>query len=48
MENVTVQGERVTLRNMDVAQLDGMTEFTNDNNAFGELDDTQQINLTQQ
>jgi hypothetical protein len=41
-------GEKVTLRNMDVAQLDGMTEFTNDNNAFRELDDTQQINLTQQ
>jgi sporulation protein YlmC with PRC-barrel domain len=48
VENVTVQGEKVTLRNMDVAQLDGMTEFTNDNNAFRELDDTQQINLTQQ
>jgi sporulation protein YlmC with PRC-barrel domain len=48
VENVTVQGEKVTLRNMDVAQLDGMTEFTNDNNAYRELDDTQQINLTQQ
>jgi hypothetical protein len=48
MENVAVQGEKVTLRKMDVAQLDGMTEFKNDNNAFRELDDTQQINLTQQ
>jgi sporulation protein YlmC with PRC-barrel domain len=48
VENVTVQGGKVTLLNMDVAQLDGMTEFTNDNNAFRELDDTQQINLTQQ
>jgi hypothetical protein len=34
LENVAVQGEKVTLHNMDVAQLDGMTEFTNDNNAF--------------
>ena len=48
VENVAVQGEKVTLRNMDVAQLDGMTEFTNDTNAFRDLDDTQQINLTQQ
>ncbi len=48
VENLAVQGEKVTLRNMDVAQLDGMTEFTNGNNAFRELDDTQQINLTQQ
>ena len=48
MENVAVQGEKGTLRNIDVAQLDGMTAFTNDNNAFRELDDTQQINLMQQ
>ena len=48
VENLAVQGEKVTLRNMDVAQLDGMTEFGNDNNAYRELDDTQQINLTQQ
>ena len=48
LENVTVQGERVTLRNMDVAQLDVLEEFKNDNNAFRDLDDTQQINLTQQ
>jgi len=48
LENVTVQGEKVTLRNMDVAQLDGMADFKNDNNAFRDLDDSQQINLTQQ
>jgi hypothetical protein len=48
VENLAVQGEKVTLRNMDVAQLDGMTEFSNDNNTYRELDDTQQINLTQQ
>jgi hypothetical protein len=48
VENLAVQGEKVTLRNMDVAQLDAITEFTNDNNTFRELDDTQQINLTQQ
>jgi len=48
VENVAVQGEKVTLRNMDVAQLDGLAEFKNDNNAFRELDETQQINLMQQ
>jgi sporulation protein YlmC with PRC-barrel domain len=48
LENVAVQGEKVTLRNMDVAQLDGLAEFNNDNNAFRDLDDAQQINLTQQ
>jgi hypothetical protein len=48
LENVVVQGEKVTLRNMDVAQLDGLAEFKNDNSAFRDLDDTQQINLTQQ
>jgi hypothetical protein len=48
VENIAVQGEKVTLRNMDAAQLDGMTEFSNDNNAYRDLDDSQQINLTQQ
>ena len=48
LENVAVQDEKITLRNMDVAQLDGLAEFKNDNNAFRDLDDTQQINLTQQ
>jgi hypothetical protein len=48
VENLAVQGETVTLRNMDVAQLDGTAEFSDDNSAFRELDDTQQINLTQQ
>jgi PRC-barrel domain len=48
VENLAVQGEKVTLRNMDAAQLDGMTEFSNDNNAYRELDDTQQVSLSQQ
>jgi sporulation protein YlmC with PRC-barrel domain len=48
VENLAVQGEKVILRNMDVAQLDGTAEFSNENNAYRELDDTQQINLTQQ
>ena len=48
LENVAVQGEKATLRNMDFAQLDGLAEFKNDNNAFRDLDDSQQINLTQQ
>jgi len=48
LENIAMQGEKVTLRNIDVAQLDGLAEFKNDNNAFRELDDTQQITLPQQ
>jgi sporulation protein YlmC with PRC-barrel domain len=48
LENVAVQGEKITLRNMDVAQLDGMAEFNNEGNAYRELDDIQQINLSQQ
>lgn len=48
VENLAVQGGKVTLRSMDVAQLHGITEFSNDNNAYRELEDTQQINLTQQ
>jgi 3-oxoacyl-ACP reductase-like protein len=48
VENLAVQGGKVTLRNMDVAQLDGTAEFSNENNAYRELDDAQQINLTQQ
>lgn len=48
VENLAVQGEKVTLRNMDVAQLDGTAEFSNDNNAYRELDDAQQVSLTQQ
>lgn len=37
LENLAVQGERVILRNMDVAQLDGLAEFRNDGNAFRDL-----------
>lgn len=48
LENIAVQGEKVTLRNMDVAQLDGLAEFKNDSNAFRDLDDSQQISVTQQ
>jgi hypothetical protein len=48
LENLAVQGEKVTLRNMDVAQLDGMAEFENDNNAYRELGESQQITLPQQ
>jgi hypothetical protein len=48
VENVVVQGEQVTLRNMDVAQLDRMAEFKNENSAFRDLEDSQQITLPQQ
>jgi hypothetical protein len=48
LENIAVQGEKVTLRNMDVAQLDGLAEYKDDNNAFRDLDDSQQISVSQQ
>lgn len=48
LENIAVQGEKVTLRNMDVAQLAGLAEFKNDSNAFRDLDDSQQISVPQQ
>jgi len=48
IENVAVQGDKVMLRNMDVAQLDGMPAYKNENNAYRELDDAQQVTLVQQ
>jgi len=48
IENVAVQSDKVMLRNMDVAQLDGMPEYKNENNAFRELDDAQQVTLARQ
>ncbi|MCB5176896.1 PRC-barrel domain-containing protein [Microvirga lenta] len=48
LENLAVQSERVTLHNMDVAQLDGLAEFRNDSNAFRDLDDSHQISVPQQ
>jgi hypothetical protein len=48
LENVAVHGTGVTLQNMDVAQLDGMAEYRNENNAYRELDGTQQVGLAQQ
>ena len=48
LENLAVEGEKVTLRHMDVAQLDGLAEFKNDDNAFRDLDDGHQISLPQQ
>jgi hypothetical protein len=47
-ENVAVQGNKVTLRNMDVARLEGSAEYKNENNAYRELDGSQQVNLAQQ
>jgi len=47
LENVAVQSGKVTLHNLDAAQLDGMPEFRNDDNAYRELSETQQITLPQ-
>ena len=48
LENIAVQGDRVMLRNMDMAALDAMPAYKNENNAYRELDDEQQINVPQQ
>jgi len=47
LENVVLQGDRLTLRAMDMAALDAMPAFRNENGAFRELDDDQQIGLPQ-
>jgi hypothetical protein len=46
--NVAVQGDKVVLRNMDMARLDGMPEYKNENGAFRELDDAQPVGIAQQ
>jgi hypothetical protein len=48
LENLAVQGSKVTLRNMDAAQLAGTPEFHNESNIYRKLDATQQISLQQQ
>jgi hypothetical protein len=47
LENVAVQNGKVVLRGMDVAQVEAMPQFNNENNAYRELDDTQQVSLAQ-
>jgi hypothetical protein len=47
IENIAVQGDKATLRNLDAARLDGMPEYTNENNAFRELDNDQQVSVAQ-
>jgi len=47
LENLAVQSGKVTVRNMDTAQLDGIPEFKNDDNVYHRLDGTQQISLSQ-
>jgi PRC-barrel domain len=48
LENLVVENDRLVLRSMDVAQLDGMPEFENGNDTFRELDDAQQVTLATQ
>jgi sporulation protein YlmC with PRC-barrel domain len=47
IENVAVQGDKATLRNVDAAGLDSMPEYKNENNAFRELDNDQQVSVAQ-
>ncbi len=47
-ENLALQGDRLVLRNMDMAALDAMPAFKNEGNAYRELDEEQQVGLAQQ
>ena len=47
LDNVGVRNGKVVLRGMDVAQVEAMPEFRKENNAYRELDDTQQVSLAQ-
>lgn len=48
LENVAIQGDRLMLRNMDMAALEALPAFENEGNAFREIEDDQQIGLAQQ
>ena len=48
LDNLAVQGDRLVLRNMDTAALDAMPAYKNENNAFREIDDEQQVGIAQQ
>lgn len=45
--NLAIEGEKATLQNMDIAQIERMAEFENENDVYRKLDATQQINLSQ-
>ncbi|WP_230532045.1 PRC-barrel domain-containing protein [Microvirga roseola] len=46
--NLAVDGGKVVLRNMDVAQLATLAEYNNDQHMYRELDETQRVSLAQQ
>ena len=48
LENILVQGEKATLRNLDAARLDALPEYKDEKNAYRELDDAQQVSIRQQ
>jgi PRC-barrel domain protein len=48
LENILVQGEKATLRNLDAARLDALPEYKDEKNAYRELDDAQQVSIPQQ
>jgi hypothetical protein len=48
LDNILVQGEKATLRNLDAARLDALPEYKNEKNAYRELDDDQQVSTPQQ
>ena len=47
LENLAVQGGKVTLRNMNTTQLDGMPTHNSGGKAYHRLDGTQEISLAQ-
>jgi hypothetical protein len=48
LDNILVQGEKATLRNLDAARLDALPEYKNEKNAYRELDGDQQVSTPQQ
>ncbi|HYF53943.1 MAG TPA: PRC-barrel domain-containing protein [Salinarimonas sp.] len=48
LDNLVVQGDRLMLRNLELTALDAMPAHRNENNAFREIDDEQQVGLAQQ
>ena len=48
LENVAVQNDRIMARNLTEEQLKALPKFSNEGNAYRELDDAQEVTLTEQ
>ncbi|MGA0595183.1 hypothetical protein [Enterovirga sp. CN4-39] len=48
LENVAFRNNKLTLRDLDAARLESMPEFKNENGAYRDLDDAQQVSISVQ